>query len=31
MSGGIYEGPDGERLYGDGREVDPIRSKPAMT
>ncbi len=24
-SGGIYTGPGGQKLYGDGREVDPVK------
>ena len=24
MSGVIYDGPDGSKLYGDGREVNPV-------
>lgn len=27
--GGIYEGPDGTKLYGDGREVNPVTAKDA--
>lgn len=28
MTGGQYGGPGGQRLYGDGREVEPITGRP---
>ena len=28
-TGGIYKGPGGQDLYGDGREVTPIRTLPS--
>jgi hypothetical protein len=30
VRGGIYEGPGGQKLYGDGREVSPVKSLDSL-